>query len=91
VLGVRYRHPRPLKVYRGAVADRLFPRIVPEGFGFTEILLLAEKLGAPAVDPPPGWKAGDDAPVNVPHGRSDSGGWALQVRLLAAFASELGA
>jgi dolichyl-phosphate beta-glucosyltransferase len=67
VLGLRSTDTRaPLKVYRGAVADRLFPALRLNGFGFdSEFLFLAGKLGYRIVEFPVEWKSGESSSVRV--------------------------
>jgi len=68
VLGLRCTDTRaPLKVYRGSVADRLFPLLLLNGFGFdSELLFLARKLGYRTVEFPVRWESGDRTSVRVP-------------------------
>jgi dolichyl-phosphate beta-glucosyltransferase len=68
VLGMRFTDTRaPLKVYRGAVADRLFPLLRLQGFGFdSELIFLAERLGYRIVEFPVRWESGGETSVSVP-------------------------
>ncbi len=68
VLGVRSTDTRaPLKVYRGDVADRLFPLLRLNGFGFdTEFLFLAGKLGYRVIEFPVRWDSGGSTSVKIP-------------------------
>lgn len=68
VLGLRGTDTRaPLKVYRGDVADRLFPLLRLSGFGFdSELLFLARKLGYRTVEFPVHWESGDRTSVKLP-------------------------
>ncbi|HSK15291.1 MAG TPA: glycosyltransferase [Gaiellaceae bacterium] len=67
-LGLRGTDTRaPLKVYRGDVADRLFPLLRLNGFGFdSELLFLARKLGYRTVEFPVRWESGERTSVRVP-------------------------
>lgn len=56
----------PLKVYRGDVADRLFPMLRLDGFGFdTELLFLARKLDLRVLEFPVRWESGDETTVRI--------------------------
>jgi dolichyl-phosphate beta-glucosyltransferase len=68
VLGLRCTDTRaPLKVYRGAVADRIFPALRLDGFGFdSEFVFLAGKLGYRIVEFPVDWESGKSSSVRVP-------------------------
>jgi dolichyl-phosphate beta-glucosyltransferase len=56
----------PLKVYRGEVADCLFPMLRLEGFGFdTELLFLARKLDLRVLEFPVRWESGDETTVKI--------------------------
>jgi len=68
VLGLRFADTRaPLKVYRSETADRLFPALRLNGFGFdTELLFLAQRLGYRIVEFPVRWESGDESTVRVP-------------------------
>jgi dolichyl-phosphate beta-glucosyltransferase len=68
VLGLRGTDTRaPLKVYRGGAADRLFPLLRLNGFGFdSELLFLARKLGYRTVEFPVRWESGERTSVRVP-------------------------
>jgi dolichyl-phosphate beta-glucosyltransferase len=67
VLGLRFTDTRaPLKIYRGAVADRLFPALHLSGFGFdSELLFIAKKLGYRVVEFPVRWESGEETTVRV--------------------------
>lgn len=82
LLGLRYSDTRaPLKVYRGAVADRLFPALRLSGFGFdSELLFLAEKLGYRIVEFPVRWESGGETTVRVRRDAVRSIAELLQVR-----------
>lgn len=66
ILGLDYTDTRaPMKLYRGNVADDLFPRLRLEGFGFdTELLFLAKRLGYTVREYPVSWEPGDESTVN---------------------------
>jgi dolichyl-phosphate beta-glucosyltransferase len=83
VLGLRSTDTRaPLKVYRGDVADRLFPLLRLNGFGFdSELLFLARKLGYRTVEFPVRWESGERTSVRVPRDAIRSIVELLQIRL----------
>jgi dolichyl-phosphate beta-glucosyltransferase len=66
LLGLDYTDTRaPMKLYRGKVADDLFPRLRLAGFGFdTELLFLAKRLGYTVCEYPVTWEPGDESTVN---------------------------
>jgi dolichyl-phosphate beta-glucosyltransferase len=66
ILGLDYTDTRaPMKLYRGSVADALFPKLRLRGFGFdTELLFLAKRLGFTVREYPVSWNAGDESTVN---------------------------
>lgn len=66
-LGLPFADTRaPLKVYRGDVADRLFPMLRLDGFGFdTELLFLAGKLGFRVLEVPVRWESGGETTVRI--------------------------
>jgi dolichyl-phosphate beta-glucosyltransferase len=82
ILGLRFTDTRaPLKVYRGAVADHLFPALRLQGFGFdSELLFLAERLGYRTVEFPVRWESGGQSTVSVPRDAVSSILELLQVR-----------
>ena len=67
-LGLRFADTRaPLKVYRGEVADRLFPALRLDGFGFdTELLFVAGRLGYRIAEFPVRWTPGETSSVRIP-------------------------
>jgi dolichyl-phosphate beta-glucosyltransferase len=68
LLGLRFADTRaPLKVYRGDVAERLFPAMRLQGFGFdSELLFLAQKVGYRIREFPVRWASGGESTVHVP-------------------------
>jgi dolichyl-phosphate beta-glucosyltransferase len=66
VLGLDFTDTRaPMKLYRGAVADELFPRLRLAGFGFdTELLFLAKRFGYTVREYPVTWTPGDESTVS---------------------------
>jgi len=66
ILGLDYTDTRaPMKLYRGSVADALFPKLRLTGFGFdTELLFLAKRLGFTVREYPVNWEPGDESTVN---------------------------
>jgi dolichyl-phosphate beta-glucosyltransferase len=65
ILGLDYTDTRaPMKLYRGHVAEELFPRLRLTGFGFdTELLFLARKLGCSVREYPVSWSEGSTSLV----------------------------
>jgi dolichyl-phosphate beta-glucosyltransferase len=54
------------KLFRGPVADRLFPLVTTDGFGFdVELLMLAERLGFRVVEVPVNWADQPGSKVGV--------------------------
>ena len=66
ILGLVYTDTRaPMKLYRGSVADVLFPTLRLGGFGFdTELLFLAKRRGFTVREYPVTWDPGDESTVN---------------------------
>jgi dolichyl-phosphate beta-glucosyltransferase len=66
ILGLDYTDTRaPMKLYRGSVADDLFPKLRLKGFGFdTELLFLAKRLGSTVCEYPVSWDPGDESTVD---------------------------
>jgi dolichyl-phosphate beta-glucosyltransferase len=82
VLGLRFTDTRaPLKVYRAHVADRVFPALRLNGFGFdSEFLFLAERLGYQIAEFPVRYESGDDTTVKIPRDALKSIIELLQIR-----------
>ena len=66
ILGLDYTDTRaPMKLYRGSVADALFPTLRLGGFGFdTELLFLAKRRGFTVREYPVTWDPGDESTAN---------------------------
>jgi glycosyltransferase involved in cell wall biosynthesis len=66
ILGLDYTDTRaPMKLYRGSVADALFPKLRLTGFGFdTELLFLAKRRGFTVREYPVTWDPGVESTAN---------------------------